>query len=148
MTKVPASANISVWPSGAAFATCCAPTTCAPPPLFSITTCCPHFSDSRAPMARAMMSVTPPAAAVTTNVTVLFGYDWACAAAGTSRQQSEVSRQSHFVIGSPRFVRTAAARGGELTRILAGWATARHGRFAAASAEVRFRGVARSGIGC
>ena len=73
MTKVPASASISVWPSGAAFATCCAPTTCAPPPLFSTTICCPHFSDSRWPMARATMSVTPPAAAVTTIVTARDG---------------------------------------------------------------------------
>jgi hypothetical protein len=45
----------------------------APPPLFSMMICWPHLSDSRCPMARATMSVTPPAAAVTTSVTVLAG---------------------------------------------------------------------------
>src|SRR5215831_15628181 len=52
MVKVPASATSSEWPSGAALATDCAPTTWAAPPLFSITTCWPHVCDSRSPSAR------------------------------------------------------------------------------------------------
>jgi hypothetical protein len=73
ITNVPASATISVWPSGAALATAEAPRICAPPPRFSMMICWPQASESFWPSARATTSVTPPAAAVTTMVIVLVG---------------------------------------------------------------------------
>src|SRR5262249_17914716 len=70
----------------------------APPPLFSMTTCWPHISDSRWPMPRATTSLTPPAAAVTTIVTVLVGNGvCACAEVVAKRQPSESA--VHFNIG-------------------------------------------------
>src|SRR5262249_15860058 len=74
----------------------------APPPLFSITTCWPQASANRCPIARATTSLTPPAAAVTTMVMVLFGYAvCACAAVAAVSTLSESSAAVCFNMVDP-----------------------------------------------
>ena len=62
-----------VWPSGAALATTSSAMLPPAPPRFSTSTCPPRRSASRAAMARATISVVPPAAAPTSMRTGLEG---------------------------------------------------------------------------
>src|SRR5882762_7968054 len=77
---MPTFAINSVLPSGLAFATTSVPITPPAPPRFSTTTDCPHFCESFAATVRAVISVPPPGANGTMNVTGLAGYGCASAA--------------------------------------------------------------------
>src|SRR5882762_2932475 len=66
---VPSKPSTSVWPSGALLATCSVPMLPEAPGRFSTTTGWPRRAPSRSVTARALVSVTPPAAKGTTNRT-------------------------------------------------------------------------------
>src|SRR6266446_6533504 len=77
---MPTFAISSVVPSGLALATTSVPITPPAPPRFSTTTAWPHFCESFAATVRAVMSVPPPGANGTMNVTGFAGYGCASAA--------------------------------------------------------------------
>src|SRR5882762_2888976 len=83
---MPTFAISRVVPSGLAFATASAPITPPAPPRFSTTTAWPHFCESFAATVRAVISVPPPGANGTTNVTGFAGYGCASAAAATQNR--------------------------------------------------------------
>ena len=90
-------AMYSVWPSGAARATCSAAMLPLAPALFSTTMGWPSACESLSPSARAARSVEPPGGKPTSMRIGLLGY-WAQAAEAKNARNSKASR---FMARSP-----------------------------------------------
>src|SRR5690606_3652240 len=92
-------ASVTVWQSGAAAATVCAPISPLAPGRFSMTRFRPVRSDTAGPTMRIRMSAPPPAGKATITLSDLDAAPCAAAAAGKAETASTPARNNHRVVG-------------------------------------------------